>query len=129
MSGFADTVLIGAKRAGYYALQFLFVGVLKTGQVLKVQQLGGRKCGARKQLEKSHAALGAELHAFFKRGGDSGWQREPAIEHQLKRAEEAEARLFRTDADKEGLSSEYLAKKEAIIAKYAAKRDALGSGK
>ncbi len=128
MSGFGDMLLIGLKKAGYYGLQFLFVGLQWLGSMGRAQHLGGRKCGAKKESNKIHAALGAEVYAFYKRGGDAGWQKEPSIEHQLKRAEEAEASLLRADAEKETLKSDYLSKKGAIVAKYTAKRDALGSG-
>lgn len=125
MNSIVASILKTAKKLGYFILQYAYTTMHWITRLGKIQAKSWTKNSAQRQACKSYASLGAEIYAFYRRGGDSGWQHEPAIHQQLRLAEEAEAKVLRADADIEAINAAFLVKKEEIRTKYAEKRAAL----
>jgi hypothetical protein len=112
------------KKSYYFAVQYLYSGVGFIAREVKVRLKGMEKCKARKDLDKTCAALGRELHTLFKQG-KMFWQDEPGMTDKLKVVEEAEARFLAVEQGIEDINHEYLKKKEQIREKYSEKRAAV----
>ncbi len=122
MNSVVDSILVMAGKVGYYILQYGYISMNWLNKSFSIQFQAWRKCNAQKHLDRIFVSLGAEIFAYYKKGGDAGWRIEPTIEQQLRKAEEAEARVFQADAGIEAINAAYNSKKDEIISKYTLKR-------
>lgn len=127
MSGITGKLSEMIQRAGYFALQYVYIVGQWKWRLVSIQSQKWKRCTALKNLEKTYSGLGAEIYAYHKQGTDTDWKDSPGVKQQLQVVQEAESKVFQVDAEIDEINNKYRAKKEELKARFSKKRSAVGS--
>lgn len=92
---------------------------------LRMQRQKWKLCKVRKGVDRAYADLGAEVYGLHKQD-QSDWIRSESVQFRLRKAEEAESRLFAIQDAMADIQEEYEKRKGEIRSRYAAKRTTMG---